>query len=145
MFPQSEPGISLNGPSGQRAHQPDGQTSLARPRVLVVEDEVLLSIEITQILSEAGFNVIGPARAVARALELVERAACRAAVLDVRLQSGTSEHVAQELKDRGMPFVTISGYAPSQLPPVFQDAPFIAKPFAPDTLVAELRRCIAQL
>jgi DNA-binding NtrC family response regulator len=112
--------------------------------VLVVEDEALLSLEIAQILSQAGFNVIGPARIVARALELVERAACCAAVLDVRLKSGTSEHVAQELKDRGMPFVAISGYSQSQLPPVFQGAPFIAKPFAPETLIAELRRCIGQ-
>ncbi len=113
-----------------------------RPRVLVVEDEALLALEIAKVLSEAGYTVIGPARTVAQALDLAARAGCQAAVLDVRLRNETAEHVAHELRGRGMPFVTLSGCSPSRLPPVFSEAPFIEKPLKPEVLIAELNRCV---
>jgi hypothetical protein len=43
-----------------------------RSRILVVEDEPLVAIEIAHILKKAGFDVIGPARSVAPALSLIE-------------------------------------------------------------------------
>ncbi|MGO9543542.1 MAG: response regulator [Rhodomicrobium sp.] len=113
-----------------------------RPRILVVEDEALLALEIAKVLSEAGFTVIGPARSVDQALELAGRAGCQAAVLDVRLRNETAEHIAHELKSLGMPFITLSGYSQSRLPPVFSEAPFIGKPLQPELLIAELNRCI---
>jgi len=114
------------------------------PRVLVVEDDVLLALEITQILSEAGFVVIGPARSVAQALDLAGRAGCQAAVLDVGLRLGTSEPVARELRNSGTPFIALSGYSQERLPRIFSEAPFIAKPFDSKLLIAKLRRCVDQ-
>jgi len=118
--------------------------SAERPRVLIVEDDALLSLELAQILSEAGFVAIGPARSVAQALELTHRTGCQAAVLDIGLRLGTSEPVARELKDRGTPFVALSGYPQSRLPSIFTEAPFIAKPLNPELLIAELRRCVSR-
>jgi len=63
-------------------------SSAGRPRVLVVENEALTAFQIEQTLTEAGFNVVGPAPSVARALE---HAGCDAAALDVTLGSETSE------------------------------------------------------
>jgi PAS domain S-box-containing protein len=118
--------------------------STAKPRILVVEDEALMAMEIAHVLTEAGFEVVGPARAVAAALELLKQRGCDAAVLDINLGNETSEPVACELKNRGTPFVTLSGYAKAQHPSIFHGAPALAKPLQPDRLIAKLSACLAR-
>jgi len=114
----------------------------SHPRVLVVEDQALVALDIAHVLTRAGFDVAGPARGVAQALELLKEASCDAAVLDINLGSETSEPVALELSKQCTPFVTLSGYSRDQHPPVFKGAPVLAKPLRPELLIAELRRCI---
>ncbi len=106
----------------------EGASSGARPRVLVVEDEILIALDITQILAGAGFDVVGPANSVAQALDLMKHIGCEAAVLDVNLGRETSECVALELKERGRPFLTLSGYSREQHPTAFSGAPALTKP-----------------
>ena len=53
----------------------------SRPKVRVVEDEALVAMEIAQVLRDADFEVLGPARSVAAALSLIEKSGCDAAVL----------------------------------------------------------------
>ena len=65
-------------------------------------------------------------------------------MLDITLGKETSEPVALALKQRGTPFVTLSGYAPAQHPPAFHGAPALAKPLRPEVLVAEVRRCLEE-
>ena len=115
-----------------------------RPRILVVEDEALVALEIAQILTDAGFEVVGPAMTATQALELVMYTGCDAALLDINLGRETPEPVALELKERGTPFITLSGYSREQHARVFCDAPSLAKPLRPERLVAELRRCLEQ-
>jgi len=110
--------------------------------VLVVEDEALVALEIQQILKEAQFDVLGPARTAAHALEIIRDSCCSAAVLDINLGSETSESVALELKRRGIPFLIVSGYSLEQLPPVFEGVPAFVKPLRPEVLKMELRRLI---
>jgi PAS domain S-box-containing protein len=114
----------------------------ARPSILVVEDEVLIALDIGQILQDAGFDIVGPANSAAQALDLIKRDGCEAAVLDVNLGCETSEHVALELKERGRPFVSLSGYSPEQHPAAFSGAPAFTKPLKPELLVRELRRLL---
>jgi DNA-binding response OmpR family regulator len=111
-------------------------------RVLVVEDDALLAIDIANQLSDAGFDVVGPATSAAKALRLVGETGCDAAVLDVNLGSETAEPVAHELRARGTPFVVLSGYSSDQHPPGFHGAPTLTKPARPADLVAMLLRCI---
>jgi PAS domain S-box-containing protein len=118
------------------------QTS-ASGRVLVVEDEALIASEIESMLSNAGFNVVGPAASVNQALALLEHEGCDAAILDVSLSDDeTSEPIARGLIRNGTPFVVMSGYSRDQLPEVFRAAPFIAKPLPLALLEAELKRCL---
>jgi PAS domain S-box-containing protein len=116
----------------------------ARPRILVVEDEAVVALEIAQMLIEAGFQVVGPARAVNEALRLIGEAGCDAAVIDINLGSETSEPVALALKERAIPFLTVSGYSREQLPPVFNGIRALTKPLRPELLIVELRRCVEQ-
>jgi CheY-like chemotaxis protein len=110
--------------------------------ILVVEDEPLVALEIAHVLKQAGFDIVGPARTLVQGLELLRAKGCDAAVLDINLGKETSDLVALELKERGTPFVTLSGYAPAQHPPAFHGAPALAKPLRPEVLVAAVRRCI---
>ncbi len=111
-------------------------------RVLVVEDNALLGLDIAQQLTNAGFEVVGPAISVAKALRLVVEKSCDVAVLDVNLGSETSEPVALELRARGTPFVVLSGYSSEQHPLGFRGAPALAKPARPEALVEMLFKCM---
>ena len=115
-----------------------------RPRVLVVEDEALVAIEISHVLTDAGFDVLGPAGSVPAALALLERSRCDVALLDINLGSMTSEAVAVRLKGSGTPFVILSGYSRDQYPPAFTHAPALTKPLRHELLIAELKKCTKQ-
>lgn len=109
-------------------------------RVLVVEDEPLLAFDLAQHLTMAGYEVVGPAASVARALELIAGEGCDLAVLDINLGQETAEPIAAELKNRGAPFVTVTGYSVDQHPPAFQGVPSLTKPITPEDLLALIRR-----
>jgi DNA-binding response OmpR family regulator len=115
-----------------------------RPRILIVEDEFLLAMHIAHHLETAGFDVLGPAVSATKALAILRDAACDAATLDVHLgPEQTSEHVAHELRARGIPFVTVTGYLDEQRPQAFDGAPVLSKPVRPAALIAALRRCLS--
>jgi DNA-binding response OmpR family regulator len=116
-----------------------------KKRVLVVEDDALLALDIAHHLQDAGLEVVGPATSVAKALKLVEAIGCDVAVLDVNLGNETAEPVARELRSRGTPFVVLSGYSSEQHPPEFRGAPMLSKPARPGDLVAFLRKSIGDI
>jgi CheY-like chemotaxis protein len=120
------------------------EASERRLRVLVVEDEAIVALEIEQNLRDAGFEVVGPAARVAEALELLREFGCDAAVLDINLGTETSEPIARMLSDKGTPFVTVSGYSQDQRPSGFSGGAFLAKPLRAELLVAQLRQCAGQ-
>jgi DNA-binding NtrC family response regulator len=110
-------------------------------RVLVVDDEMIIALDIESALAEAGAVVIGPASDVAEALALVTRETLSAAVLDVRLGGGTVEPIAEALFDRGVPFVFYSGQAPNEVSFLrWPKATFVAKP-SPSHMLTEAIRC----
>jgi DNA-binding response OmpR family regulator len=114
-----------------------------KKRVLVVEDDALIGLDISHQLLDAGFDVVGPATSVARALRLIGENGCDVAVLDVNLGAETAEPVARELRARGTPFVVLSGYSSDQHAPGFGGAPTLSKPARSEELVATLRNCAA--
>jgi DNA-binding response OmpR family regulator len=112
-------------------------------RILVLEDEPLVAIEMMRDLKSAGFEVIGPALTVAKALALIESEGCDAAVLDIRLGSEISEPVALQLQAEGIPFVSVTGYGRDQQPAVFQSAPILSKPVQMREVIQLLRRYVS--
>jgi len=60
---------------------------------LLVEDEAPVAIETAHHLTEASFDIVGLARSVAAALELLSRSGCDAAVRDIDLGRERSEAV----------------------------------------------------
>lgn len=117
-------------------------TQSSGPRVLVVEDEPLIALEIAAMVREGGFEVLGPVGSVKQALAIVEKSGCDAALLDVNLGSETAEPIASLLSNSGVPFVTISGYSLNQLPSAFGTAPLLSKPLKSDEVIRSLNRCL---
>jgi DNA-binding response OmpR family regulator len=111
-------------------------------RVLVVEDEAILAIDIAEHLSDAGFEVVGPATSVVNALRLIEEVGCDAAVLDFNLRDETAEPIACELLARGKPFMFLSGVSRERLPTWTEGTMLVPKPTRPAALVAALHRCM---
>jgi DNA-binding NarL/FixJ family response regulator len=110
-------------------------------RILIVEDEPLVAIDIASILKNFGYQVVGPAGTAAAALSLLASEGCDAAILDIRLGQETSQDVALELAHGGIPFVILSAYSAKEanFP---SDAPALTKPLQARKLLAELQRCL---
>lgn len=117
---------------------------LSGRRIMVVEDEFALAMELEQILLEASCEVIGPFPGCKRALAGLARAQPDAVLLDINLNGETTEPVVRALAGRGIPFVEVTGYNPSFLSdPVFRDVPMIPKPLEMRTLLAALAGVLA--
>ena len=82
---------------------------LSVPRILVLDDEPLISMLVEDWLTELGCEVVGPARSVEEGLDIAGSAELDAAILDVNLGGKNSFLVADALKQRGIPFAFATG------------------------------------
>ena len=105
-------------------------------RILVVEDEPLIALEIEDVLLQLGYEVVGPVARLAQALELARSTALDGALLDVTVKDGFIYPVAVELQKQNVPIVFSTGYAPETLPPTFRTLPWLRKPFSTKQLEA---------
>jgi DNA-binding response OmpR family regulator len=82
---------------------------VAEGKILVVEDGVSTGRMIGLILTDAGYDVIGPAMTNICAVDLIASHTPDAAFLDVTLGSVTSFPVAELLTSLGIPFAFLTG------------------------------------
>jgi DNA-binding response OmpR family regulator len=107
-------------------------------RILIVEDERLIALDIQDILEEFGCTVIGPVATANAALELIRQDLPDAAILDVRLNGGTSQPVAEALRNHGRPFLVVTAYQRDHLTGALREAPLLTKPVDEKKLRLEL-------
>jgi len=98
-------------------------------RILVVEDEFLIAMEVEDLLRALGAEVVGPFGRLEPALKAVKEEELHGAVLDVRLDGETSEQVVAVLVSRGVPVLLTTGYERDQLPQALRSLPRLRKPF----------------
>src|SRR5674476_629764 len=98
-------------------------------RVLVVEDEMMVSWLLEDMLAELGCLVVGPAGSVKQALAMIDAGAIDVAVLDVNLNGEMSYPIADALGARGVPFVFVTGYAKDRILDGYRVFPVLQKPF----------------
>lgn len=103
--------------------------ALSGLRVLVVEDEMLVSMLVEDMLADFGCSVVGPAPDLEEAMSLASTADIDAALLDVNLAGKPIFPVADALKARGVPFAFASGYGAAGVEGDHRGAPVLQKPF----------------
>jgi DNA-binding response OmpR family regulator len=104
--------------------------SLRGRRLLVVEDDYLIADELRDQLIALGADVIGPVPTLARAHQMIgAETAVDGAILDVNLGGEKVFPIADLLRERGIPFVFVTGYDKSAIPPAYVNIPLCEKPF----------------
>jgi DNA-binding LytR/AlgR family response regulator len=102
-------------------------------RVLIVEDEILVVIDLEAIIAEIFPATIIVKTSVASTKKVLHEP-FDFAFLDVDVTNGKTFEVARLLAEKGVPFVFVSGASPNELPDALRDIPFIPKPFMPSQI-----------
>jgi PAS domain S-box-containing protein len=97
-------------------------------RLLLVEDETLVGMMMKDTLTELGYHVIGPIGSISDAMAELERQPIETAVLDVNLSGEMIYSLADEMNDRGVPFVFVTGYGADAIDTRFANIPVLQKP-----------------
>jgi CheY-like chemotaxis protein len=113
-------------------------------RILILEDEYLIAMEMKGWLQEAGVEVIGPVPGVDHALDLIEDHRLDAAVLDINLGDGdTSFPVADRLELLQVPYLFATGEVQKARAGGYNNPPLLQKPFSRADLLRTLGDLIA--
>ena len=132
--------VAINGPAavhqeppkkGQRGDADQAHASPAAAnarRVLLVEDEAIVGMMMTDFLTKLGFEVVGPFGTVSDAIGAIDRERLQAAVLDVNLRGEMIYGLADELTERGIPLVFVTGYGAETIDARFSNVPVLQKP-----------------
>ena len=110
-----------------------------RLRVLIVEDEMLVAMNIEDMLLELGHEVAGLASRLEPAISLAREAQFDLAMLDVNLAGQPSFPVAAILAARGIPFLFATGYGVQGIDERYRHHPVLQKPFRAADLARALK------
>ncbi len=120
------------------------------PRVLVVEDDHLVAMEIEMALLDAGFTVVGIAASAEKAAALARAEKPDLAIMDIRL-NGARDGVDAALEifnENGIRCIFATAHsdpATLQRAQLAQPLGWVSKPYAPDALVQAVRDGLADL
>lgn len=111
-------------------------------RILIVEDEALLAMELEFALVDEGAEVVGPALTLEAALDLIESGlAIDCALLDVDLGGKDVYPAAQLLVKRNIPITFHTGHgSPRELAQLFPGSQTVLKPSRTAALIDRLAR-----
>jgi len=136
-FHPIEAGVSEFAPD--MPNEPAPKDIVVGRRILVVEDEALVAMDVRAGLEEAGASVVRIARTLPDAIAAAAGEDIDLALLDGNLGGKPVDEVASILSQRAIPFCFVSGYGREHLPRGFADSPVLAKPFAVETLIRMVR------
>jgi CheY-like chemotaxis protein len=111
-------------------------------RVLLVEDEPLVSMMLADMLSAFGHKVDGPYSRFGDAILAAKTGNLQAGILDVNLGGEKTYAVADILTNRKIPFAFGTGYGPDSIVSAFSHAPVLQKPIEAAKLHALLQQIV---
>jgi DNA-binding response OmpR family regulator len=109
-------------------------------RVLLVEDDILIAMELEEFLRDLGCEVVGPFGRLDHAIDALSRERVDGAVLDLNVRGQLTFPLIERLRRDNIPVVLCSGYA--DLPDIkaqLDDIPMLGKPCNNDSLKALMR------
>lgn len=99
------------------------------PRILVLDDEPLISMVVGEWLTDLGCETMGPAHSVRSAMALLDEGSPDGAILDVALNGEDCSAVAERLRELGVPFALATGHGAGSVGARFMGASILSKPF----------------
>ena len=122
-------------------------TDVDRPlsgyRFLIIEDEIMQAWELSSLVADMGGTVTTIAYGYDQAGEALEKAGFDCAIVDLNLSGLYAYHIAETLRQRGIPFVFCSAYADAA--DVFvgmSETPRLGKPVNPADLCEAILRVL---
>jgi CheY-like chemotaxis protein len=112
-------------------------------RVLVVEDEFLVALELSGIVERAGYSVVGPAESVDATRKVLSQQKVDLALLDINLRGELVFPIAEYLEANGLPYIFVTGNSPSSLPAEYRHRPLVQKPYNSELLLALIEEHLA--
>lgn len=110
-------------------------------RFLVVEDDYLIAMLVTEWMEAAGAVVVGPAPTVEKALAFIETDVVDAAILDVNLGHGRTVYpVADKLSAIGVPYMFATGDVMMAIADAYKHQPRVEKPFSETAFICALKK-----
>lgn len=114
-----------------------------KSRILIVEDEAMISMLIEDMVLDFGSEIVGPAARLDHALTLALQAEIDVGLLDINVDGSVVYPVADVLRFRGIPFIFVTGYDFKALPERFRGSPMLSKPFSYQHFTDTLRSVLA--
>lgn len=109
-------------------------------KVLVMEDETLVAINLETILEDLGCTISGPIMRYDEAEALLAGTVdADVAILDVNFGGRPIFPIARELAARNVPLVFATGYDRSGIPEEWHERPILQKPYTAEEIVGVLR------
>jgi CheY-like chemotaxis protein len=119
--------------------------SPAKARVLLVEDELLITLLVEDMLLSLGCEVADVPANLDDALSAARTGVFDLALVDLNLGGKLAYPVADILKERRIPFVFVTGYGSAGLEPDYADTPILEKPFSREDLNAIITRVLSDV
>ena len=116
-----------------------------RPKVLVVEDEFIIALDLSETVQDLGYQLEGPFEGKEAAIEAIEEGMPDLAILDVFTADGEVYPLADKLVEAGVPIVFHSGHVtPAEVRALYPDAVACAKPCPPDRLIDAMQEAVGK-
>jgi CheY-like chemotaxis protein len=113
-----------------------------RARILVVEDELTIAMDLAGLIDRLGHEPVGPAGSLARGLQLAEFEPLGAAIVDFNLRGEAATPVVRALRERNVPVILCTAYARSALPSDLRSLPRIDKPYGSEDVKSALMKVV---
>jgi DNA-binding response OmpR family regulator len=108
---------------------PTTRIPLRGARILLVEDDMLVSVLLEDMLMDLGCEVLGPVGHLEEAVDLASVETIDAALLDLSVNGKEVYPVATILAERGIPFAFVTGYDAGGIGMIYRERPTLQKPF----------------
>jgi|SRR5690242_18161644 DNA-binding response OmpR family regulator len=111
------------------------------PRILIIEDELLVALMIEEMVRDIGYRVSGVAHTIAMATREFAKRNYDAVLLDINIGGRFHAEIADQLVSSGTPFAFVTGYD-YLVDPRHEKIPVLQKPFMPAHLRALLETLV---
>ena len=115
--------------------------------ILLVEDDPLIAMSLEATLTDAGYEILGPASTASRGLELAQHTVPELALVNINLRDGSNGiELARELLSRwGVASLFVSGQAMEARRNQDAALGYIGKPYSSETVLGSVAAAEALL